>query len=157
MICERKETSEARRSPGGRGPEGLEYHCSPGVPYPGIPRHCSNQVAERLNVHPNTVADYLKTGIPPAVKLSRVWKVDEEDLEEFMRARRTRKNSIRKEDQKEWNWKTFRLTELGQDPNQPRKLVDRSTLLFYVPITTLAAVLSFVQSTLRKYNQKRCF
>lgn len=47
-----------------------------------------SEIAERLNIHPNTVRDYLKAGILPAVKLGRVWRVEEEDLEEFIRERK---------------------------------------------------------------------
>ena len=47
-----------------------------------------SEIAEKLNIHPNTVRDYLKAGILPAVKLGRVWRVEEEDLEEFIRERK---------------------------------------------------------------------
>ena len=46
------------------------------------------EIAKRLNLHPNTVRDYLKAGILPAIKLGRVWRVEEKDLEEFIRARK---------------------------------------------------------------------
>lgn len=49
-----------------------------------------SEIAKRLNLHPNTVRDYLKAGILPAVKLGRVWRVEEEDLTEFLRARKRR-------------------------------------------------------------------
>ena len=47
-----------------------------------------SEIAEKLNLHPNTVRDYLKTGILSGVKLGRVWRVEVEDLEEFIRARK---------------------------------------------------------------------
>lgn len=46
------------------------------------------EIAERLNLHPNTVRDYLKAGLLPAIKLGRVWRVEEKDLKEFIQARK---------------------------------------------------------------------
>jgi len=43
-----------------------------------------NDIAKRLNIHPNTVRDYLKAGVLPAVKLGRVWRVEEEDLNKWL-------------------------------------------------------------------------
>jgi len=48
-----------------------------------------SEIAERLNIHPNTVRDYLKAGILPAVKLGRVWRVEEEDLNNWLEKRKT--------------------------------------------------------------------
>lgn len=47
-----------------------------------------SEIAEKLNLHPNTVRDYLKTGILPGVKLGRVWRVEEEDLYKFLKERK---------------------------------------------------------------------
>jgi len=47
------------------------------------------QIARRLNLHPNTIRDFLKTGQIKAVKLGKVWRVEEEDLEQFLRDHRT--------------------------------------------------------------------
>ena len=100
----RLETGKPRGSLGGKRSRGIEISALPqGLLTQVSLGHDNNWVAERLNVHPNTVRDYLKAGILSAVKLGRVWRVDKEDLEEFMRPRKTRKNFIRKEDQKEWN------------------------------------------------------
>ena len=46
------------------------------------------QIAERLNLHPNTVREYLKAGVIPGIKLGRVWRIEEEDLKQFIRARK---------------------------------------------------------------------
>ena len=43
-----------------------------------------SEIAEKLNLHPNTVRDYLKAGVLPAVKLGRVWRVEEEDLNKWL-------------------------------------------------------------------------
>jgi len=44
------------------------------------------EIAERLKLHPNTLRRYIKEGKLPAMKFGRVWRVEEEDLKEFMRA-----------------------------------------------------------------------
>ena len=46
------------------------------------------EVAEKLRVHPNTVRDYLKQGILPGIKLGRAWRVEEKDLEAFIKERK---------------------------------------------------------------------
>lgn len=46
------------------------------------------EVAERLKLHPNTVRRYARWGKLPAVKFGRVWRVEEKDLEDFVRARK---------------------------------------------------------------------
>ena len=46
------------------------------------------EVAQKLRVHPNTIRDYLKDGILPGIKLGRIWRVEEKDLEEFIKERK---------------------------------------------------------------------
>jgi len=46
------------------------------------------EVCERLRLHINTVREYINEGKIPAIKLDRVWRVEEEELEEFISARR---------------------------------------------------------------------
>lgn len=48
-----------------------------------------SDIADKLNIHPNTVRDYLKAGILPAVKLGRVWRVEEKDLNNWIEKRKT--------------------------------------------------------------------
>ena len=44
------------------------------------------EVAEKLKLHPNTLRRYAKEGKLPAMKFGRAWRIEEEDLKEFMRA-----------------------------------------------------------------------
>ncbi|TKJ45374.1 hypothetical protein CEE35_04245 [Candidatus Aerophobetes bacterium Ae_b3b] len=44
------------------------------------------EVAQRLKLHPNTLRRYAKQGKLPAMKFGRVWRIEEEDLKDFMRA-----------------------------------------------------------------------
>jgi len=44
------------------------------------------EIAERLKLHPNTLRRYIKEGKLAAMKFGRVWRIEEKDLEEFMRA-----------------------------------------------------------------------
>jgi excisionase family DNA binding protein len=46
------------------------------------------EVCERLRLHENTVREYINEGKIPAIKFDRVLRVEEEDLEEFLRTRR---------------------------------------------------------------------
>ncbi len=48
------------------------------------------EVAERLKLHPNTLRRYAKEGKLAAMKFGRVWRIEEEDLKEFMRAMKHR-------------------------------------------------------------------
>lgn len=45
------------------------------------------QVAEKLQVKPLTVRDYLRKGKIPGCKLGRAWRVVESDLEQFLSGR----------------------------------------------------------------------
>ena len=53
------------------------------------------EVAEKLKVHPNTIRDYLKAGILPAIKLGRAWRKRQEGEGTHRQGRRYR--SRRKE------------------------------------------------------------
>ena len=46
------------------------------------------EVCDRLRLHENTVREYINEGKIPAIKFDRVLRVEEEDLEEFLRTRR---------------------------------------------------------------------
>jgi len=43
------------------------------------------EVAEKLRLHPNTIRIYIKEGRLPAAKFGKVYRIKEEDLEEFIR------------------------------------------------------------------------
>lgn len=43
------------------------------------------EVAEKLRLHPNTIRIYIKGGKLPAAKFGKVYRIKEEDLEEFIR------------------------------------------------------------------------
>ena len=47
-----------------------------------------SEVAEKLNVCPNTIREYLKKRMLPGIKLHRIWRVDAEDLEKFLKERK---------------------------------------------------------------------
>lgn len=49
----------------------------------------AEQVAERLQVREETVYDWLRAGRLRGVKLGRIWRAREEDLENFIRAHLT--------------------------------------------------------------------
>lgn len=46
------------------------------------------EVCGRLRLHQNTVREYIAEGKIPAIKFDRVLRVEEKDLEEFIRTRR---------------------------------------------------------------------
>lgn len=48
------------------------------------------QVAERLGLHENTVRRYVQEGMIPAVKFEKAIRIEQEDLEEFIRQRKQR-------------------------------------------------------------------
>jgi len=43
------------------------------------------EVAERLAIKPKTVRDYLRAGKLPSVKIGKLWRVRESDLQEIMK------------------------------------------------------------------------
>ena len=47
------------------------------------------EISKRLKLHTNTLRRYAREGTLPAVKFGKVWRVEEEDLEEFIRERKT--------------------------------------------------------------------
>jgi len=47
------------------------------------------EVAERLGLHINTVRRYIEEGKIPVVKFDKAMRVEEEDLEKFIRERKT--------------------------------------------------------------------
>lgn len=47
----------------------------------------SEQVAEILQVHPFTVLKYIKNGSLKAIKLGRVWRIRERDIDTFLEER----------------------------------------------------------------------
>lgn len=49
------------------------------------------QAAERLSVSPETIKKWLRAGKLNGVKVSVLWRVREEDLEEFIQIRRNEK------------------------------------------------------------------
>ena len=48
------------------------------------------EVSERLRLHINTIREYVKEGKIPAIQFDRAWRVEERDLEEFVRSRKQR-------------------------------------------------------------------
>jgi len=46
------------------------------------------QVAERLGLHINTIRRYVDQGLIPVVKFEKAIRVEEKDLEKFIKARR---------------------------------------------------------------------
>lgn len=48
----------------------------------------TKQAAEHLNVHQETIRRFLQRGIIKAVKVGKVWRVRESDLEEYLKQRR---------------------------------------------------------------------
>jgi len=48
------------------------------------------EVCERLRLHENTVREYINEGKIPAIKLDRVWRVEEKDLDLFLSNRKQR-------------------------------------------------------------------
>jgi len=50
------------------------------------------EVAQRLNVHENTVKNFIRGGKLVGYKLNRVWRIKEKDLEKFLDQRKWRKD-----------------------------------------------------------------
>lgn len=48
------------------------------------------QVAERLQLTERTIYEYMRSGQLKASKLGRVWRVNEEDLADFLRKKQSR-------------------------------------------------------------------
>ncbi|HEU5375507.1 MAG TPA: helix-turn-helix domain-containing protein [Ktedonobacteraceae bacterium] len=47
------------------------------------------QIAKELDVHPDTIREYIRDGSLVAVRLKRAYRIRREDYEEFLRQRRT--------------------------------------------------------------------
>jgi len=47
-----------------------------------------NEVASRLNMHYNTIYKYIKSGELKAVRFKRVYRIEEKDLQKFIKDRR---------------------------------------------------------------------
>lgn len=47
-----------------------------------------DEVAERLSISAHTVRGYIRTGRIRAIKVGRLWRVRESDLQEYMRGDR---------------------------------------------------------------------
>ncbi|MBA7553401.1 hypothetical protein ES705_45992 [subsurface metagenome] len=50
------------------------------------------EVAQRLNVHENTVKNFIRGGKLTGYKLNRVWRIKEKDLEKFLNQRKWRED-----------------------------------------------------------------
>lgn len=48
------------------------------------------EIAKRLKLHPNTVRDYLKSGTIIGMKFGKVWRIEEFELERFLRDHKNR-------------------------------------------------------------------
>lgn len=48
------------------------------------------EVAANLKISPKIIRKWLRDGIMPGVKLGRVWRIDEKDLEEFIQRSKKR-------------------------------------------------------------------
>jgi excisionase family DNA binding protein len=46
-----------------------------------------SQVAERLNLHYNTIYHYVRSGELKAIKFDKVYRVKEQELEKFIRGK----------------------------------------------------------------------
>lgn len=51
--------------------------------------YTTDQVAEFLQIHPLTVLNYIKTKQLKAIKLGRVYRIREADLEQFLQSKST--------------------------------------------------------------------
>jgi len=47
-----------------------------------------NEVAKRLNLHYNTIYNYVRSGELKAIKFKKVYRVEEEELDKFIRDKR---------------------------------------------------------------------
>lgn len=62
----------------------------------------TEQVANILQVHPFTILKFIKSGKLKGIKLGRVYRIKESDVQEFLESRMTgKKTNEKKEDKKE--------------------------------------------------------
>ncbi|MBA7574519.1 DNA-binding protein [Candidatus Atribacteria bacterium 1244-E10-H5-B2] len=47
-----------------------------------------NEVAKRLNLHYNTIYSYVRSGELKAVKFKKVYRIEEEELQKFIKNKR---------------------------------------------------------------------
>jgi excisionase family DNA binding protein len=50
------------------------------------------EVAKRLNLHYNTIYNYVRLGELKAIKFNKVYRIREQDLDKFIKARRLKIN-----------------------------------------------------------------
>lgn len=55
-----------------------------------------SESAKRLNITERTLRKWLREGVLPGVKMGRIWRVDDQDLEEFIH--QSKKKGQTKED-----------------------------------------------------------
>ena len=74
----------------------------------------SEQVAQILQVHPFTVLKYLKNGTLEGVKIGRVYRIKESNVEKFLKSKSVTKGLPPKQE------KTSRPTEPEPEPELPK-------------------------------------
>jgi len=83
----------------------------------------TEQVANILQVHPFTILKFIKEGKLMGIKLGRVYRIKESDVEEFLETRMTGKAKKKveesKQDKEEEDEKTtFKVKQKDEDPDQ---------------------------------------
>ncbi len=88
----------------------------------------AEQVAERLQVREETVYDWLRAGRLRGVKLGRIWRVREADLEAFIRAHLTGPEPDEDEEERAEAEQAWQEYLAGRDPGKPIDQVIREQL-----------------------------
>ena len=83
----------------------------------------TEQVAELLQVHPFTVLKYIKTGKLKAIKLGRVWRIRESNVERFLEER-----SMASKEPKEENSTTSETIETPETKETKEINIDKTLL-----------------------------
>lgn len=83
----------------------------------------TEQVAELLQVHPFTVLKYIKTGKLKAIKLGRVWRIRESNVERFLEER-----SMASKEPKEENSTTSETIEPTETKEAKEITIDKTIL-----------------------------
>lgn len=83
----------------------------------------TEQVANILQVHPFTILKFIKEGKLMGIKLGRVYRIKESDVEEFLETRMTGKAKKKVEESKqdkeeEGEKTTFKVKQKDEDPDQ---------------------------------------
>jgi len=52
------------------------------------------EVAERLGMHYNTIYNYVKSGELKAIKFKKVYRIEEEELQRFIKNKRFKSNRL---------------------------------------------------------------